>query len=135
MNAMTEITSEGTSIIETWSQVRARHLEEKAEILRGLASAGLTLGQAAQVLEHSSGHLRTFISYHELGIKFNRKDIGEFTSRAKSMADKFHERSSLSKSTPWLTCKEAAQKLGISADCLRAYSTSHDIAWKPAGEW
>jgi transposase len=132
MNAMV-MNAKGVPIIETWDAMKRRHFNERVEVLSYLAAGNLTYRQAATVLDVDQGAISKFIHRNHLGIKFKEATRMLSQSRRDKIARVLGERIALSQAEPRLTCKEAAKKLGVSRDCLKAYSQRHSIKWKPHG--
>ena len=120
----------GIPIIETLEAMKRRHFNERVEVLEYLAGKNLTSRQAAKILDVPSSSIRHFIQWNGLGIKFRfPTDIGD--ERRAEYTRVYEERLALSQAEPRLTCKEAAEKLGITAGGLKIYSLRNSIKWKP----
>ena len=129
MNAMV-MTDKGIPIIETWAGMKQRHFNERVEVLKYMAAGGLTYRQAAKVLDVTATSISRFIHIHGLGIKFKQLPRSLSKERRDEMARVLDERMGLCKREPWLTCREASEKLGLSRDTLKTYSYRHAIPFQ-----
>ena len=132
MNAMV-MNAKGVPIIETWAGMRQRHFNERVEVLKYLAAGRLTYRQAAKVLDVKAVSISRFVHMNGLDIKFKQLPRSLSKERRDEMAKVLEERKGLSQMEPWLTCREASEKLGVPRDTLKTYSYRHGIKWKPVG--
>jgi hypothetical protein len=103
--------------METWQQMKDRHMAERVALLRGLADQGLSQTDAAKVLGISLSGLNNFVIRYRIGWKVKETRRTKTRNKVLQMAKDGKTRA------------EVMAELGLSQGSIRAYTQNYKIQW------
>lgn len=101
--------------IELWHEMKRRHIRERIELIESVNDRGLSLNEAAAVLQMGRENLRHYCERY--GIEWKTK---EAEAKYRARKDLFDARVPLT---------DAARELGTPVNTLRSWAVAQGVRW------